>query len=236
MGKRTHQLTAYGITPTENDIYLECDKTSFTEAKKITTTQICEVETTRATTAEDTIEASTGLNTDGTYVSLSTSNYLKAADFAAAGLAENQSNADLLLDAKIKETELIDTGWIEFNYTEIISLRTTKQLLIAAPGANKYIVVEKVLGFNDFNTAAFDNGTDTLNVEYDSGQLIVQWPQTFIESAADLYQEAAKNAADTPINILNEAVYLRTSSADPTLGNAGSLIYIKLFYRIITKP
>lgn len=55
----------------------------------------------------DATQAGAGLGTDGTYATSETSNYLKAADFAAAdggnGIAESLFNADLLLDAQIKQ-------------------------------------------------------------------------------------------------------------------------------------
>lgn len=58
-------------------------------------------------TEVDAIEVGAGLSTDGTYATSETSNYLKAADFAAAdggnGIAESLFNADLLLDAQIKQ-------------------------------------------------------------------------------------------------------------------------------------
>lgn len=58
-------------------------------------------------TEVDAIEVGAGLGTDGTYATSETSNYLKAADFAAAdggnGIAESLFNADLLLDAQIKQ-------------------------------------------------------------------------------------------------------------------------------------
>jgi len=51
----------------------------------------------------DAIETGAGLGTDGSYTTEETSNYLKAADFTNATLGESLFNADLLLDAQIKQ-------------------------------------------------------------------------------------------------------------------------------------
>ena len=58
----------------------------------------------------DTTQSSVGLDRDGLYVTEETSNYLKASDFANAAYDENLRNADLLLDAKIKEVADSVTG------------------------------------------------------------------------------------------------------------------------------
>ena len=51
----------------------------------------------------DATQAGAGLGTDGSYTTTETSNYLKAADFTAAGETESLYGADLLLDAQIKQ-------------------------------------------------------------------------------------------------------------------------------------
>jgi len=54
-------------------------------------------------TEVDATQTGAGLGTDGSYTTSETSNYLKAADFTAATLGESLFNADLLLDAQIKQ-------------------------------------------------------------------------------------------------------------------------------------
>lgn len=51
----------------------------------------------------DATQTGAGLGTDGSYTTSETSNYLKAADFTGATLGESLFNADLLLDAQIKQ-------------------------------------------------------------------------------------------------------------------------------------
>jgi len=54
-------------------------------------------------TEVDATQTGAGLGTDGSYTTSETSNYLKAADFTDATLGESLFNADLLLDAQIKQ-------------------------------------------------------------------------------------------------------------------------------------
>lgn len=71
----------------------------------------------------DATQAGAGLGTDGTYTTSETSNYLKAADFTAAGETESLFGADLLLDAQIKQVAddlaALGTGSINDIQTEL---------------------------------------------------------------------------------------------------------------------
>lgn len=60
--------------------------------------------------AVDAVEVGAGLGTDGAYSTNETSNYLKAADFTAAGTTASLYEADMILDAKIKDVADSVTG------------------------------------------------------------------------------------------------------------------------------
>lgn len=71
----------------------------------------------------DATQTGAGLGTDGSYTTSETSNYLKAADFTAAGETESLFGADLLLDAQIKQVAddlaALGTGSINDIQTEL---------------------------------------------------------------------------------------------------------------------
>jgi len=78
--------------------------------KKCTLTQLTQVEATARAAQDDVIEAAVGLNTDGTYKTLSDSWYLRTADFATgitdrggaeANVVESVEGALRLLDSKL---------------------------------------------------------------------------------------------------------------------------------------
>ena len=139
---------------------------------------------------------------------------------------------DSITAALIASTPPIDTGWLVFTQAQILLLRTTKQLLIAGPTATQYILIEKIMGYNDYDTAPFANGADLLEIQYASGTIAGYFPNSFTEAVADTIQTAVLDTAQ----VVNEAVYLRTTAADPTGGNAASRIAVRIIYRVITLP
>lgn len=76
----------------------------------------------------DDTQAGAGLGTDGSYTTDEASNYLKAADFTGATLDESLFNADLLLDAQIKQVAddlaALGSGDIEAIQTELDATQT----------------------------------------------------------------------------------------------------------------
>lgn len=113
---------------------------------------------------------------------------------------------------------------------EVLALRTTPKTLVAAPGAGFCIVPMAAYATLDYNSIAYDNGTDTLDIKYTGGSALMSFATTLVEASADInsYVEMAEAAraltADT-------AIVAHCSSADPTSGN--SAIKIRVYYRIV---
>lgn len=112
---------------------------------------------------------------------------------------------------------------------EILALRTTPIQLLPAPGTNKYYELVSVSGYNNYNTATYANGADLLNIEC-NGVALWTFPNSFTEAAATTASQGTK-VADAVVAI-NTAINIRTSAADPTVGDG--TIKISAIYRIIT--
>jgi hypothetical protein len=113
---------------------------------------------------------------------------------------------------------------------EVLALRTTPKTLVAAPGAGYCIVPLSAYATLDYNSIAYDNGTDTLDVQYSGGSALMSFATTLIEASADIRSYVGMaEAAFAPLD--NTALVARCSSADPTAGN--SAIKIRVYYRIV---
>lgn len=111
----------------------------------------------------------------------------------------------------------------------IDTLNATPVDLVAAPGAGIAIVVDRVFCYNDFVTAALENGTGTFDARYEnsSGGLVAQFTNAWVESAADAYFSAPGLAA---IALVNKAIVLH-ASADITSG--GGNLACRTYYRTV---
>lgn len=119
---------------------------------------------------------------------------------------------------------------VTISSAEVLALRTTPKTLVAAPGAGFCIVPLAVYATIDFNSIAYDNGTDTLDILYSGGSAIISFATTLIEASADIQNYMEKSEA-TFVPLDNTALVARCSSADPTAGN--SVIKIRVYYRIV---
>ena len=88
---------------TVNDLsyFIIIDDPGFPEPKKMNVANFLEPEATLRADADDTIEASCGLETDGTFSPDDTSHYVRSVDFVTAGVSADLKNAISLLDSAI---------------------------------------------------------------------------------------------------------------------------------------
>lgn len=115
---------------------------------------------------------------------------------------------------------------------EILALNTTPKVLIAAPGAGKYIQVLHGHIFLDF-ASAYSN--TTTEIEYATGRDIIATITGFLNVGVDTLYNFAAGGPTGPFawsEYENSAVRYRATSADPTGGT--STISINLIYRIVT--
>lgn len=119
---------------------------------------------------------------------------------------------------------------VTLSAAQLDALAATPVSLIAAPGAGKLIMVNHVIGFNDFVSAAYAGTSQLLSIKYTngSGALISVFSEAFGEAAADLWEIPA---VVLTVPVVNAAVVASTN-ADWTTGDG--IIYLRIYYRIVT--
>jgi hypothetical protein len=140
---------------------------------------------------------------------------------SALGQREYVTKVDNSLDSYID---------VKLTAAQLDTLNATPVTLIAAPGANKIINVTKVLGFLDYNSAAYAGSSETLAIRYTngSGAIICQFSEAnFVEATADTYESPEMIAV---LPVANAAVVAH-ATADFTSGN--SPIYLRVWYNVV---
>lgn len=124
---------------------------------------------------------------------------------------------------------------------ELLAMNATPQVVIAAPGAGKMVVVDEVELFLDYNSAAYDAaaGEDlVLRCTTTTATVFATWDDadTIIEGSADtrrLYKcgETSYPATFDPLTADNESVEFAILSGEWATGDSPLLYRVK--YRII---
>lgn len=109
------------------------------------------------------------------------------------------------------------------------TLNATPVSLVAAPGAGKILVLDRVVAFLDAGATPFELGSGTVDVRYQnsSGGLAAQLTNAFVESATDAYFVAYGRDV---LALVNQALVLY-ASADVTAGDG--VLYLRLYYRVV---
>ena len=107
---------------------------------------------------------------------------------------------------------------------QILTLFTVPVTILSAPGSGKYYEIISASAYNNFNTAAFANGADLLEVRTGAN---INWsfPNSFTEAGADQVHQGTRG---TTTIALNTALAVTTTAADPTLGDGS--ITLKIIY------
>lgn len=119
---------------------------------------------------------------------------------------------------------------VKLTSAQLDTLNATPVSLIAAPGAGKVIIVDKVVGFLDYNSAAYAGSSEVLSIRYTngSGATICSFQEAgFLEATADTYEVPA--IIDV-LPVANAAI-VAAANADLTSGN--SPIYLRLYYTVL---
>lgn len=237
--KTINQLTAVATVTNADEV--EVQKSGETTTKKATVGQLTTVEATARAAQDDVIEASAGLATNGTYPAMTNSWYLRAADFvtglvdrvgSAANVTANLWNAIRMLDSKLYEiagtigdTEFIRTETVVCSTADILSCNAVPKVLLQGISGRRFEILS-VFGYNNFNSAAFEAGTDKLEIKYFGGDTMFELSNAFLESGSDLAQRALPTT-NVAIPIASVVLYCGTA---PTTGDGE--ITIVLTYRI----
>lgn len=134
----------------------------------------------------------------------------------------------------ILREDLAMTATVVLSSLDILQLFNFPITLIQAPGAGKVVIVDQIVGLNNFNAAAFAGG-NAMEFRYNNtaGILISQLSSAFINSVADRIDQAAVGGFQALL-ASNQPVIVWVPVADPTLGDGAITLQIR--YRIVTSP
>ncbi len=133
------------------------------------------------------------------------------------------------------QAEEIDTLETEVTLTsaQILALNTTPIALLAAPGAGKFLVIENIVGYNEYGTTtyAFDGALEIRYTDASGAKVTADFAElAFAEAAAAAYQVAAPA---TVVPVANAAIVAYAAGAsDPTTGDGDFRFNIK--YRVVS--
>ena len=234
--KLISELTAVASVVAADEV--EVQKSGETTTKKATVTQLLAPEATARAAQDDVIEASCGLETNGTLAALSDSWYLRAADLTTgyvdragshASVTNNVANLIKMLDAEIHGVSQQLTGIsslvseaITVEAVEILALNTVPKVLISCPTDSIIEVLSVSARLNDGGTP-FSAGSDVLSVRYASNQTLFEFPNAFIESASSICYRGVATANQVLAEDEDVVLYC---AANPTLGNGTMTVWV----------
>jgi hypothetical protein len=118
---------------------------------------------------------------------------------------------------------------------QIKTLYSTAITLVAAPGAGKAIVVDKIVAKLTYATAVF-TGSNNLEFRYTNAsgdKVLLDGGYAFLNGAADAFAEIVKDDANvTPA--INAAVVVVVPSANPGGTGAASTLTLDVYYKIVS--
>ena len=143
---------------------------------------------------------------------------------------------DGLVDAQVLVWSI---ARVEILTAEVLALRATPIVIVAAPGALKAVIVDHVEVFLDYNSIAYvDDAGDDLSFRYtDESGIEVVAPidgADFTDNAADIYAYSPgviTDAAQGFVPVVNAAVVASMNNGEVITGN--SPIFVHMYYRIV---
>lgn len=212
--KIIHDLTAAsGAAATDE---FEIQVAGETVTKRVTLTQLTQVEATARAAQDDVIEAGAGLATDGTFTAMTESWYLRASDFTAgftdrggaeATVTANLYNAIRMLDAKLYSSvaqlsSVVKTITVNCSAPDILACNAVPKILIpfSTDFVHEIISIMGVRLGDDYSATAYEAGTDGFSVRYTGGNEMFTFTNAFVEAAADMAERGVASA-DTTLKI-----------------------------------
>jgi len=125
------------------------------------------------------------------------------------------------------------------NAAQLLALLGTDIQLVAAPGANRAIVVHAIYMYLVVDTTAYTIGAAQLQINYASdGADIAQlteagWLDT-VANAGRWYQLGGATATpNITVPVANVGVVMRSTGADMTGGNANNTLSVRVYYSVV---
>ncbi len=116
---------------------------------------------------------------------------------------------------------------ISLTSSEILSLNSTSQELVSAPGSGKLVEPMSAVGFLNFNSAAYATNTKLQIVAASIGNAILEETDLLLATSNE-YRNFGRLSDQLAAN---DAIDIQVASGDPGSGDSPMDIY--LFYRII---
>jgi len=132
---------------------------------------------------------------------------------------------------------VIDSVRVRLTADEIRALHTTPQVLISAPGPNKFIAIDQAVAYLDYSGGALVGTNDVeIRATNGAGNVLVRngFAFAFLNGIVDAISVESGSAywAETA-RALDEAVVAVIPVADPTGAASTSTLTIILFYKVV---
>ena len=123
---------------------------------------------------------------------------------------------------------------------QLLAIYTTPINLISAPGANKAILVEKVIASIDYGTAAYATRTD-LEIRYDGStagdaagieSTMASLDAILLKTADEIAVVSGLWQADEISIVINKGISAKVATGNPTAGDSD--LKIRVYYRIVS--
>jgi len=126
---------------------------------------------------------------------------------------------------------------VKLTAAQVLALHTTPQTLIAAPGPNKFILIDTAIAYLDYSGGAFAGANDLeIRAVDGAGTVLVNdgFAAAFLNSVADaIAVESGVAYWGEVTRVLDQAVVAVVPVADPTGALSTSTLSIILNYTII---
>lgn len=143
--------------------------------------------------------------------------------------AESIAQQRLFHDLPALSADFLD---VQLDNAGVLDL-TTPVTLVPAQGADRAIIVERVLLVCDATLGVYIESTDNLTVEYSGGLdiLIVETTGFIDQAGVEIrHQAPAEAVVDPPPN---EAVVLHNVDGEFTGGNAANTLSVRVYFRVV---
>ena len=114
------------------------------------------------------------------------------------------------------------------------AMNTTEITLIAAPGANKYIMIDEIFGISTKVTTAF-TGANDIEFRYTDAsgdQVVADFPAAWLNVATGSLVRASQGIATVQTPVANALICMTCGTADPGAG-VGGYTELLINYRIV---